>query len=334
MRDVFYVGREGGLEQRLADQTGIRFEGLRLRGLRSSSPWSIGLSLVQMLGGLSRCRKIFNNFRPQAVLATGGYVSAPAIWTAAQTGVPTIIYLPDLEPGWAIRFLARWAERVAVSFQEAAAFFPIGKAAVTGYPVRPGFYGATRSESRAHFGLDPSKNVVTVFGGSQGAHSINEAVRENLASLLQTVQVLHVSGRQDEAVLRGHRGTLGEANSFKYHLFGYLDEDMPMALAAADVVICRAGAATLGELPAVGVPGVLVPYPFAGRHQEKNAEFLSLRGAAVVIKDKNLAGELVPTVTGLLEDRDRLGAMGQAMRALAEPDAAKKIAMLLTRVAM
>jgi UDP-N-acetylglucosamine--N-acetylmuramyl-(pentapeptide) pyrophosphoryl-undecaprenol N-acetylglucosamine transferase len=317
----------------VAAREGIPFATLQVRGLRTIAPWSLVASLTLMIGALSRCRKILNNFRPNVVLATGGYVSAPAIWAAAQTHTPVLVYLPDLEPGWAIRTLSRWARRVAVSFHEAAVFFPPGKAVVTGYPVRDSFYRATKPESCAHFQLDSSQHIITVFGGSQGAHSINEAVRENLAQLLQTAQVLHISGRQDEAILQGHRAALPEPENSRYHLFGYLDQEMPMALAAADVVIARAGAATLGEFPAVGVPGVLVPYPFAGRHQEMNAGFLTSRGAAVMIQDENLPRDLVPTVEGLLADKARLQGMGAAMRALARPEAAKNIAKLLVQVA-
>jgi UDP-N-acetylglucosamine--N-acetylmuramyl-(pentapeptide) pyrophosphoryl-undecaprenol N-acetylglucosamine transferase len=333
-RDVCYVGREGSIEQRVAAQGEVPFAALDVRGLRTTSPWSFVGSLVLMLGALSQCRNIFNNFKPQVVLATGGYVSAPAVWTAALTRTPVIVYLPDLEPGWAIRTLSRWARKVAVSFHEVVRFFPPGKAVVTGYPVRASFYHATKFESCEHFRLNPSQHVITVFGGSQGAHSINEAVHENLTHLLQTAQVLHISGHQDEAVLQSHRATLTGAENAKYHLFSYLDLEMPMALAAADVVIARAGAATLGEFPAVGVPGILVPYPFAGRHQERNAGFLTSRGAAIMIQDENLSRELVPSVAGLLSDKARLLRMGAAMRGLAQPDAAKNIAKLLTQVAM
>ena len=328
-----YVGREGGIEQSIAAKENIPFAAIDVRGFRTLAPWSLVKSMALMLGALSRCRKIFNNFKPQVVLATGGYVSAPVILTAAQTQTPVLIYLPDLEPGWAIRTLSRWARRVAVSFEEVKKFFPPGKAVVTGYPVRAGFYSATKSESCAHFKLEQSQHVVTVFGGSQGAHSINEAVRENLVELLTIAQVLHISGRQDEAMLQGHRASLSEKENARYHLYGYLDQEMPMALAAADVVIARAGAATLGEFPAVGVPSILVPYPFAGRHQERNAAFLVSRGAAVKLEDEHLRGELISTVSGLLRDSSRLARMASAARALAQRDAAKNIADLIIQVA-
>jgi UDP-N-acetylglucosamine--N-acetylmuramyl-(pentapeptide) pyrophosphoryl-undecaprenol N-acetylglucosamine transferase len=331
-RDVRYIGREGGIEQRLAAGEGIPFVAINVGGLRTLAPWTLTRNLMLLAGSVSQCQRILNNFKPEVVLATGGYVSAPAIWAAARKSKPVVIYLPDLEPGWTIRLLARWARSVAVSFDEVKGFFPSGKAVVTGYPVRAAFYRATKSESRLHFGLGPAENVVTVFGGSQGAHSINEAVRENLRGLLTEAHVIHISGRQDEAMLQGHRAALSEGEYARYHLFGYIDEEMPKALAASDVVIARAGAATLGEFPALGLPSILVPYPFAGRHQEKNAAFLVTRGASIEIGDYRLASELVPTVKGLLADRARLARMATAARALAQPDASKNIADLLMQV--
>jgi UDP-N-acetylglucosamine--N-acetylmuramyl-(pentapeptide) pyrophosphoryl-undecaprenol N-acetylglucosamine transferase len=333
-RDVRYVGREGSIEERLAAAEGIPFAPIRVGGLRRLALWTLAPNLILLLRAVSSCRQIINNFKPQVVLATGGYVSAPAIWAAAQTETPVVIYLPDLEPGWAVRALSRWAQCVAVSFEEVKAFFPSGKTVITGYPVRADFYRATKRESRLRLGLEREGRVITVFGGSQGAHSINEAVRENLHELLNVAQVIHISGREDEPMLQGHRAVLSEREYPRYHLYGYMDEEMPIALAAADVVVARAGAATLGEFPALGVPSILVPYPFAGRHQARNAAFLVSRGASIEVDDDRLAMELVPTVTALLADHARLEGMAAAARALAHPDAAKNIADLLAQVVM
>lgn len=290
-------------------------------------------SLILIYRARGQCIKILKNLKPSVVLATGGYVSAPAIWAAAQCRVPVLIYLPDLEPGLAIRALSRWATKVAVSFDEVKGFFPAGKAVVTGYPVREEFQGVTKPEARARLGLNLAQPVLTIFGGSQGAHSINQAVRGNLSELLQAGQVVHISGAQDEGTMQGHRAGLDEGERARYHLYAYLDKDMPMALAAADLVVARAGAATLGEFPAVAAPSVLVPYPFAGKHQEKNANFLVSRGGAVKIDDDRLERDLVPTVKNLLADPDRLEKMSTNMRALAQPNAAKNIANLLSEIA-
>ncbi len=330
--DVRYLGRAGSIEERLAANAGIPFIPLRVGGLRTLAPWTLARNLTLMVTATKQARQVMTKFKPQVILATGGYVSVPAIWAASQTKTPVVIYLPDLEPGWAIRTMSRWAECVAVSFEEVRKYFTPGKAVVTGYPVRADFHRATQGEGRAHFQLDPTQNVITIFGGSQGAHSINEAVRENLGELLKLTQLIHISGRQDEAMMQGHRAGLSAEEDARYRLFGYMDQEMPFGLAAADLVIARAGAATLGEFPAVGKPSILVPYPFAGHHQEKNAAYLVSHGAAVVVNDADLGMQLVPTVTRLLQDRAQLEKMAEAARALSRPDAAKNIANLLKRM--
>lgn len=273
--------------------------------------------------------QVIAEFRPDVVLATGGYVSAPAVWAAWRQHVPIIIELPDLEPGWAIRALWRFSRQVAVSFEEVLRNFPRGRATVTGYPVRAQFYQATRDAGRARFKLDPSVPVLTVFGGSQGAHALNEAVRLNLRELLQQTQLLHVTGTFDRATMEVERARLDVGLAARLHVFEYLHEDMPFALAAADLVMARAGAATLGEFPAVGVPSLLVPGLFAAGHQEKNADFMVERGASVKLDEERLKIELVKVVTSLLRDGTRLAEMAEAARKMAQPDAAQKIGELL-----
>lgn len=277
--------------------------------------------------------KIISEFAPDAVLATGGYVSAPVVWSAARRKVPVIIELPDLEPGWAVRTLWRSSKQVAVSFEEVLRYFPADRATVTGYPVRADFYTATRSDALAHFSLDPNVPVVTLFGGSQGAHSLNEAVRLNIQEILGTTQLIHISGERDRAVLEQVRTELDSTLAARYHVFEYLSGDMPLALACADVVIARAGAATLGEFPAVGAASILVPGPFAQGHQEKNAAFLASRGAAMVLSEDKLRVELVSTLQALLQDRTRLERMRTAARTLARPDAGERIGQLVINAA-
>lgn len=331
--EVLYIGRAEGPEEKLAARLGMRFVPLRVGGLRSLAPLTVARNLMLIARATLRARKELMQFQPNVVLATGGYVSAPAIWAAWSVGVPVIIYLPDLEPGWAVRALWRFSKRVAVSFPEVLGYFPKDKAMVTGYPVRAEFFHATREQGRAHFKLDAAQPVATIFGGSQGAHALNEAARENLAELLTLTQVIHLSGRADEPMLRGHRAGLSDAQNARYRLFGFLDQEMPLALAAADVVVARAGAATLGEFPAVGVPSILAPGTFAHGHQLKNAQFLAARGAAVMLAEDKLTTGLVPTVRDLLNDRARLGRMAEAARALARPEAAQNIANLLRAAA-
>jgi len=203
---------------------------------------------------------------------------------------------------------------------------------VTGYPVRADLLTTTRAAGRAALGLSEGLPVLLVLGGSTGARSINAAVRESLPRLLAICQVVHACGQPDYAALEDLRAALTVADRERYHLFAYLHE-MPQAMAAADLVVARSGAATLGEFPAVGLPAILVPYPYSGQHQARNAAYLADGGAALIIDDKDLAERLLPTIEMLLADSGQLQRMAAAARALARPDAAERIAGELVRLA-
>jgi UDP-N-acetylglucosamine--N-acetylmuramyl-(pentapeptide) pyrophosphoryl-undecaprenol N-acetylglucosamine transferase len=272
---------------------------------------------------------VIRSFKPTAIFVTGGYVSAPVIWAGAIEHIPSVIYLPDLEPGWAVRATVRWATRVAVSFAQAASHLPKDKTVVTGYPVRAEFFGADKRSARRRLGLDPDVQTVTVFGGSAGAHHINQAVAKGFDELAALAQVILVAGRRDEEWMSNQARLLDLRLQPKVRVFGYLDDDLANALAAADVAVARAGAATLGEFPALGLPSVLVPYPFAGRHQAINARFMVERGAALTIDDATLGSKLVPTLRRLLNAPEQIKTMSQAASALAVPHAANKIVDLL-----
>jgi UDP-N-acetylglucosamine:LPS N-acetylglucosamine transferase len=188
------------------------------------------------------------------------------------------------------------------------------------------------AEARARLGLraeDDDLPVLLVFGGSQGARSINRAVSEGIQALLEVAQVIHLSGRRDAGWTQARRAALPESLQARYHLYDYLHQEMVEALLAADLVVSRAGASTLGEFPAAGLPAVLVPYPYAGAHQWDNARYLVEAGAAITIADADLGTGLIPAVLDLLADGDRRVAMQQAAQALARPDAAQRIAELM-----
>jgi UDP-N-acetylglucosamine--N-acetylmuramyl-(pentapeptide) pyrophosphoryl-undecaprenol N-acetylglucosamine transferase len=253
--------------------------------------------------------------------------------------VPLLIYLPDLTPGQAIRLTSRLAAAVAVSFPEVASYFP-GKSVVTGYPVRAELLRARKDTARASLNLGADLPVLLVFGGSRGSHSINQALLAALPKLLPICQVLHISGQLDWPAI-GDAGariaaevavTTGETDT-RYHPYPYLHDEMVQALAAADLVIARAGASVLGEFPAVGLPSVLGPYPYAGQHQDANAAYLGDRGAALVVPDDELAGRLAPAVLSLLTEPQRLASMAAATRSLARPHAAVAIADKLRQLA-
>jgi len=322
------------VEEELVSRAGIPFEGISAAGLRGKNPPATLRGLWALSRGFRQARRLVATFEPDVLFITGGYVCAPVTLAARLAGVPVLIYLPDMEPGLAIKSLAHLADRVAVTAPPVVGHFRPGQAVVTGYPVRRQLLEGDRTAARKRLGLaEEGPPVLLVFGGSQGARSINRAVSEGLERLLQAAQVIHISGRRDADWTQARRASLPEALRARYHLYDYLHDEMTDALLAADLAVSRAGASTLGEFPAVGLPAVLVPYPYAGAHQWANARYLVEAGAAVAIADADLGRDLVPTVLDLLADDDRRAAMGRAARSLARADAAQRIAHELKELA-
>ena len=326
------MGESGGIEETLAGRAGIPFSAVATGQIRGRAPWIMARNLSRMSTGAGQCAQVIRDFRPDAVFITGGYVTAPVAWATWRNGVPLLIYLPDLTPGMAIRVTSRLATRVAVSFPEVAHYFG-GKATVTGYPVRPELLQTEKQSARASLGLRDDLPVLLAFGGSRGAQSINQALIAALPELLVRCQIVHVSGQLDWDRVAGSIASLPAALADRYHAYPYLHEEMVQALAAADLVVARAGASTLGEFPAVSLPSILVPYPYAGQHQSANAEYLAGRGAALILKDGDLAAQLAPTVLQVLDTPGTLSRMATAAEALARPDAAAGIAGVLRDLA-
>ena len=326
------MGSAGRVEESLVTRAGIPFEGISAAGLRGKNPLAMAGGLWTLTRGFRQARRLVAAFRPDVLLVTGGYVCVPVTLAARLAGVPVLIYLPDIEPGLAIKSLVPFADRVGVSVSPAAQHFRPGRAVVTGYPVRRELFERDRATARARLGLAEDVLVLLVLGGSQGARPINRAVSDGLEGLLSVAHVIHVSGPLDVEWVQARRAALSEPLRARYHVYDYLHEEMVDALLAADLAVSRAGASTLGEYPAAGLPSVLVPYPYAGAHQWANARYLTEAGAAVALADADLRTALLPTVLNLLADGDRRAALSRAARTLARPDAAQCIAELLKDV--
>jgi len=324
-----YVGSRGGVEEGIASRVGLPFTAISTGGLRGLAPWTVAGHLFKMMAGFVQSLAIVRDFSPDVVLVTGGYVCAPVAAAAWLRRVPLLVLLPDLEPGLAVRALSRLATRVAVSFPEVARYFDPSKVVTAGYPVRAEFFAADKAEARRAFGLEKELKTVTVFGGSRGAHSINLALSQCLERLLEAGQVIHICGQLDAEWVVENEARLPERLRNRYRAYSYLHEEMPSALAAADLAVARAGAATLGEFPALGLPSILVPYPYAGQHQELNADYLVSRGAALKIADADMREKLLPVILELLNDEEALAVMSERAQALARPDAAQRIAQEL-----
>lgn len=325
---LVYVGNSRGLERQLVPRSGIPFFLFPM-----APPHSLRGLLLQTIA-LVRSLAVIVRIGPEVTYATGGYVSAPAAIASWLLRVPVVLFLPDVVPGRAVAWLAPLARRIAVTTETAAHHLPPHKVVVTGYPVRDVFEEASRDAGRDRFSLPQEATVLCVFGGSQGARSINLALANCLAEVLETAYVLHICGEKRLEEAQRAAADLSDVQRARYRLFPYLhDRDMADALAGADLVVCRSGASTLGELPILGLPGVLVPFPDPSVHQRENAEYLAAHGAAVVVEDEALDSRLGPILRELLPDRARLSSMARASASLARPHAADAIARLIERVA-
>lgn len=332
LEDLLWVGGESGMEVDLVRREGIAFKAIPAAGLHGVGLHRLPGNLLRLLRGVRSAREILTTYRPDVLLFTGGYVAVPVAFAGRH--VPIVLYVPDIEPGLALKTLARFADRICLVAGDSKAYFPgRGDLLVTGHPVRAGLKTESKTSARAAFDLDPERRVLLVFGGSKGARSINEAVLQVLPALLKEVQVLHISGTLDWPEVEKAAGELPEGLRERYRPFPYLHEEMGAAYSAADLVLSRAGASAVGEFPLFGLPAILVPYPYAWRYQKVNADYLAGRGAAVVLRDDALQGRLLETTLELFADPARRMAMRDAMHSLARPQAAKTIAQQLQELA-
>ncbi len=330
--EVLWIGTRNGMEEELIKRAGLPFVGLAAGGLRGMGLLVKARNSLLILGSVRRARRILAELKPDVVLVTGGYASVAVTLAAWLQHVPVAIYLPDIVPGQAIRYLGRLATRVLTTSERSYSYFRRDKVVVTGYPVRPEIYDLEQAQARQALELDPETRTLLVFGGSRGARSINRALVAGLRDILPLCQVIHVTGRLDTDWVTSTTRRLPAELLARYHPFPYL-HDMPLALVAADLAVARAGAATLGEFPAAALPAILVPYPYSGQHQLPNAQYLAEGGAANVIDDAALDKELVPLVLHLLQNEETLTSMRDAGRAMARPDAAEAIGRQLWLVA-
>ncbi len=321
--EVLFVGTRRGIESRVVPEAGYPFRPISVRGFPRSLSLDVlrfGFSLAR---GIGEAWSILRSWKPAVVVGTGGYASVPAAWMSVLLRIPLVLLEQNRIPGLATRVTARWARLVCLTYAESAeAFGGSGNLMVTGNPVRRSLV-----EKEAIPG-DPGIVRVLVVGGSRGAHQINVLLTEALACLPENLPVEFVvqTGTEDRDWVEERFSASGVTAS----AHAYLDpiED---AYAKADLVICRAGATTLGELTARGLPGILIPYPYAAAgHQDASAEVLSKRGAAEVLDSRTVrATDLAGAIRRLVEDRDRRENMAAEARAMGKPEAADEVAGLI-----
>jgi UDP-N-acetylglucosamine--N-acetylmuramyl-(pentapeptide) pyrophosphoryl-undecaprenol N-acetylglucosamine transferase len=316
------------MEMELVPRAGYPFHPVRIRGFERS----LGLSTLRTLASLPVAAvdawRILSKVRPDCVAGVGAYASGPVVAEGAFRGVPAAIVEMDAHMGWTNGILSRLVEKVCLSFPDPDR--EGRKFVYTGRPLRPSLLAASRTDGIARFGLDPDRRVLLIFGGSLGARRLNDAALAAFSQTATAFQILHVAGQRDYARVAEALAAPG-ANP-GYQAFAFLD-DFPLALAAADAAVSRAGG-SVAELLARGLPSLLVPYPFASAdHQTKNAKMMAEAGAARFVPDADLDGERLAREVEILLQPDTNRTMAEAARRLARPDAASAIADVIVELA-
>jgi UDP-N-acetylglucosamine--N-acetylmuramyl-(pentapeptide) pyrophosphoryl-undecaprenol N-acetylglucosamine transferase len=323
--EVLFIGTARGIENRLVPAAGFSLRLIQVGALNRVSLKTRLKTIFDLPRAVWDSGGILSEFQPNIVIGVGGYASGPAMLSAVLRRVPTLVFEPNFVPGFANRLVAPLVSGAAVHFAETGRYFR--RCEVTGVPVREAFFQIA-SHLRAN-----TKPTLLVFGGSQGAHAINQVVMDSVADLCQRVpgiHIVHQTGEGDYNDAQAAYAKLGD--SVEAHRF---IDDMPGAFARADLLICRSGASTVAEVTAAGKPAVFVPFPRAADdHQKRNAEALERAGAAVMLEESRLTREsLVDAVSALLSDPSRLQTMGDAARKLSHPNAARDISAMAARLA-
>jgi UDP-N-acetylglucosamine--N-acetylmuramyl-(pentapeptide) pyrophosphoryl-undecaprenol N-acetylglucosamine transferase len=315
---VRFVGTARGLENRLVPHAGFELSLIESQGLKNVRALARVKGVLVLPGSFVGARRVIREFRPDIVVGAGGYVSGPVLLAASFMGRPTMVMDSNALPGWTNRVLARFVDRAAVSFAEALPFFR-GKGVLTGNPVRSEFFEIA---AKPH---DAQQLSILVFGGSQGARAINEAMVAALPSLASQKHRLSITHQTGAAELEKTQSGYGDAGwNANVEVKAYID-DMVSEFSQADLIISRAGATTTAELIAAGKAAIMIPFPLAADdHQRKNAEALEDAGAAKMILQKDLSGAgLAAELIALLDEPEKIAAMELAARKLGRRDAAK-----------
>jgi UDP-N-acetylglucosamine--N-acetylmuramyl-(pentapeptide) pyrophosphoryl-undecaprenol N-acetylglucosamine transferase len=330
-----WIGSQAGVEATWVPAAGIPYHPIPTGKLRRQLAWRNVTDLaVRVPAGLGQALALLGRLRPDLVVATGGFVAVPTAVAAALRRRPLLVHEQVVVPGLANRLIARLADRVAVTFAASGAAFPAGKVVVTGNPIRPELHTGRRDRGFERFGLDPTAPLTYVTGGALGAHRVNRVVGAALAPLLQVTQLVHQCGdnvQGDLAWLRGEAERLPPPLGARYRAVAHVGEELGDLYAAASLVVGRAGAGTVTELAALGLPAILVPLAAArGDEQTANARVLVDAGAAVLLPERELTPDrLVGEVRALLADPARLRAMSARARGLATPGAAERLVDLI-----
>lgn len=329
--EILFVGTKRGLEADVVPRAGFELRLLTLSGIPRRISWKMILAMVRAGRGMMETVKVIRSFRPDVVVGMGGYVCGPVVLSAALMGLPTVIHEQNAFPGITNRILGRVVRRVCLGYAAASKYFPASKVRVVGNPIREAIGTIPRQEAAERLGMDGNRPTLLVFGASQGARSINQALLDSLPALhleFPSLQVLWITGQANFETVQSALAAFNDPLPKEtLYVWPYL-HNMPDAFAVSDAVIGRAGAISLAEITRQGLPAILVPYPHAtGDHQTYNAKVLGDAGAAWVVADHEFTAEvLMNDLRQLMNDAARRGKMRQASLDLSHPSAAMDLA--------
>ncbi|MBS4535411.1 undecaprenyldiphospho-muramoylpentapeptide beta-N-acetylglucosaminyltransferase [Clostridium sp. D2Q-14] len=335
--EILYIGTPDSMESELVPREGFKFKSIRVKGFERKLSLDTAKSVKELFLGLNDARKIIKNFSPDIVIGTGGYVCGPVVFIASLKKIPTIIHEQNALPGVTNRILSKFVDRIAASFEESNKYFKdTNKVEITGNPVKTDFFYVDKDKAYKELKVDKNKDFVISLGGSGGQKSLNDSlvgvIEKNITNT--NLQLLHITGKRhfDTFIKQlKDRGIDKLPDNIRVLPYFY---DMPKGLSIADLIITSAGAITLAEVTAVGIPSIIIPKGYtAGNHQEFNAKAIEKYGAGIMILDKEVTEEkLNDEVLDLLNDKERLKKMSINSKELGNRDSADRIYKMILKL--
>lgn len=325
--ELLYIGTKRGLESRIVPEQGVRFESIDITGIRRSLSLENLRTALRFVRGVRRAKSLLRAYKPDAVVGTGGYVCGPVVYAAAKLGIPTLLHEQNVVPGLTNKFLSRYADAVAVSFPESKPHFAKVKSVeYAGNPCATAILGGDPQRGCASLGLAPGTRFVLIMGGSRGAQALNRAAAAAATKLkgLPDVHLVIATGERYYEEMSGELARLTDsALAQRVHVKPYIS-NMSDVLPAASLVVSRAGASSLAEITAVGVPAILIPSPnVTNNHQQPNAESLARAGGGEMILERELTGDrLYNAIAGIMGDESHRSRMAERARSLGMPQSA------------
>lgn len=331
--NILFIGTEKGLEKKMVPKEGFKIKFITVEGLNKKVSVNTLKSALVGFKGYLQANKIIKEFKPDIVIGTGGYVCGPVVLSAYLKGIPTVIHEQNAFPGVTNKILSKFATKIAISFKESEKYFPKNKVFFTGNPVKDQIINLNREKSREVWGVDRDKPIVFVVGGSRGAKNINNAIADMIPRFNEeNVQLIFVTGENqyEETMKKLEKNKVNIKNMKGIKILPFIF-NMHDALGACDLIVSRAGATTLSEITAVGIPSILIPSPFvANNHQEYNAIALEENGAAILIKENQLKDNVLSEqIFNIIKNKEALQSMALNSKRMAVIDASDNIYALI-----